>query len=173
VKQYWVVGGRYTGTDFKKIVGGGEEEGFGPFDTYEDAQEEWARLAWATVDDAHARYRIVERAAVGREARVAYWVVGGEYSDTTFCRIARGGAEEWLGPFESYADAEAEWSRLSWATVDDAHTRYRVLKAEGPGAPAGETEPGAKEAAREPDWVSVGRGVRKRARAGRRSARGR
>lgn len=173
MKQFWVVGGRYTGTDFKKVAGGGEEESFGPFDTYDEAEAEWSRLAWATVDDAHARYRIVERAAVGDEARVAYWVVGGRYTDTTFTRLARGGAEEWLGPFETYADAEAEWSRLAWATVDDAHVRYRVLKAEGPGAPAGEKAPGAKAAAREAEWVSPGRRRRARARGKGRRGRGR
>ncbi len=133
MKQYWVVGGRYTGTDFKKIAGGGEEERFGPFDTHEEAQAEWSWLAWATVDDAHARYRIAERAAEGKHAKLAYWVVGGEYADTTFTRLARGKAEEWLGPFESHADAETEWSRLAWQTVDDAHVRYRVVKAERPG----------------------------------------
>jgi hypothetical protein len=132
VKQYWVVGGRYTGTDFKTIAGGGEEERFGPFDTHEEAQAEWSRLAWRTVDDAHARYRIVERAAEGKHAMLAYWVVGGEYTDTTCSKIARRGAEEWLGPFESHADAETEWARISWQEVDNCNVRYRVVKAEGP-----------------------------------------
>ncbi|MEE9139201.1 MAG: DUF4170 domain-containing protein [Alphaproteobacteria bacterium] len=60
MKQYWVVGGRYADTGFKEIAGGAEEECFGPFDTYEEAQGEWSRLAWTTVDDAHARYRLVK-----------------------------------------------------------------------------------------------------------------
>lgn len=54
-----------------------------------------------------------------------YWVVGGEYRDTKFQKPLCG-AEEWIGPFQSYQDAKQEWSRRAWQTVDDAHTRYRI-----------------------------------------------
>jgi hypothetical protein len=54
-----------------------------------------------------------------------YWVVGGEYRDTQF-KVPLAGKEDWVGPFGSYDKAKAEWSRLAWATVDDAHTRYRI-----------------------------------------------
>lgn len=54
-----------------------------------------------------------------------YWVVGGEYKDTGF-QIPTGGDEQWFGPFESYEKAKAEWAKRAWATVDDAHTRYRI-----------------------------------------------
>ena len=40
--------------------------------------------------------------------------------------MAGGGAEERIGPFASYADAKAEWQRRAWATVDDAHARFRT-----------------------------------------------
>ncbi len=54
-----------------------------------------------------------------------YWVVGGEYTDTRFHNTV-GGGEKWIGPFDSYDDAVAEWSRHAWQTVDDCHTRYRI-----------------------------------------------
>ena len=62
-KPYWVVGGVYTGTDFNQIsAAAAEEERFGPYESYAEAFSEWSRLAWKTVDDAHARYRIVKAA---------------------------------------------------------------------------------------------------------------
>ena len=55
-----------------------------------------------------------------------YWVVGGEYADTTFERTAAGGPEERIGPFESYEAAKAVWQARAWATVDNARARYRI-----------------------------------------------
>jgi hypothetical protein len=57
--RWWVVGGEYESTGFERIAGGKREERYGPFDDYEAAHKKWAERAWATVDDAHARYRIV------------------------------------------------------------------------------------------------------------------
>ena len=54
-----------------------------------------------------------------------YWVVGGEYQDTRFDAPV-GESEEWVGPFESYDEAEKEWAKLAWMTVDDCHRRYRI-----------------------------------------------
>lgn len=118
---FWVIGGQYTDTRFAEIAGGGGEARLGPFQTYEEAKAEWARRAWATVDDAHARWRIEEE---GAEA--AYWVVGAIYADTRFIDPAPGSREERYGPFRTYEEAKAEWSRRAWATVDDAHARYRI-----------------------------------------------
>jgi hypothetical protein len=56
--EFWVIGGRYTDTDFKEIEGGGEEERYGPFESESDALKKWRERAWATVDDAFAAYRI-------------------------------------------------------------------------------------------------------------------
>ncbi|MDX1709565.1 MAG: DUF4170 domain-containing protein [Rhodovibrionaceae bacterium] len=56
-QQFWVVGGEYEDTKFKTAVGG-DEEWFGPFASYQEAREEWAKHAWDSVDNAHARYRI-------------------------------------------------------------------------------------------------------------------
>jgi len=55
--EWWVVGGVYTGTDFKTIARG-EEERIGPFQTYEEARKVWWQRSSANVDDAYARYRI-------------------------------------------------------------------------------------------------------------------
>lgn len=54
-----------------------------------------------------------------------YWVVGGEYTDTRFHHTV-GGAETWIGPFDTYEAAMTEWSKHAWQTVDDCHTRYRI-----------------------------------------------
>lgn len=57
-----------------------------------------------------------------------FWVVGGEYRDTRFKEFAEGRKEERLGPFDTYADAEREWKRVSWAAVDNCHVRYRIVE---------------------------------------------
>jgi len=126
--KFWVVGGVYADTSFERIAGGGAEERFGPFPDHDAAKAEWQRRAWATVDDAHARFRIEEE---GNADEVpGFWVVGGVYTDTRFVE-AVGGAEEWYGPFDSYDEARIEWGRRAWATVDDAHARYRVERRVG------------------------------------------
>lgn len=119
-KHYWVIGGEYTDTDFRTVVGGGEPERHGPYATYDAARECWASLSWQHIDDAHVRYTIEEE-----DAR-AWFVVGGEYADTGFDSIKGGGEEERYGPFRSYAEAQQEWARLSWQHIDDAHVRYRI-----------------------------------------------
>ena len=120
---FWVIGAEYTDTSFAAIAGGRPETRLGPFAIYEEAKAEWAARAWASVDDAHVRWRIEEE---GAEDRSDYWVVGGEYSDTGFTRPAPGTEEQRHGPFGSYEEAKAEWARRAWATVDDAHTRFRI-----------------------------------------------
>lgn len=119
-QRYWVIGGEYTDTAFTTIVGGGEPARQGPFDSYDAARDAWANLSWSHIDDAHVRYTIETE-----DAR-AYWVVGGEYADTGFDRMAEGKTEERHGPFAEYRDAQAEWQRLSWKYIDDAHMRYRI-----------------------------------------------
>jgi Domain of unknown function (DUF4170) len=59
MKRYWVVGGVYRNTDFAELAPGATEERHGPFAEYRDAHKKWAERAWATVDDANARFRIV------------------------------------------------------------------------------------------------------------------
>ena len=57
-----------------------------------------------------------------------YWVVGGEYTDTSFQTLAPGKALEQHGPFESYKQAHDVWAGRAWATVDDCNSRFRVVE---------------------------------------------
>jgi uncharacterized protein DUF4170 len=57
-----------------------------------------------------------------------YWVIGGEYADTSFERLASGAREERLGPFASYDDAYDTWRSRARATVDDALVRFRIIE---------------------------------------------
>ncbi len=122
-EKYWVVGGTYTDTKFTKFVDGESERRFGPYDSEEEAREMWAGVSMAAVDDCHVRYRIV------REGGASFWVVGGQYADTQFRKLARGATEERLGPFAKYADAMEVWRGKAWATVDDGFSRYRIEEA--------------------------------------------
>ena len=55
----------------------------------------------------------------------SYYVVGGEYADTTFTLIAPGKTEERFGPF-SEKEAHDTWRALTGKTVDNALIRYRI-----------------------------------------------
>ncbi len=54
-----------------------------------------------------------------------FYVVGGEYADTGFQRIAPGKPEERYGPF-SEKEALDVWRSLTGRTVDNAMVRYFV-----------------------------------------------
>jgi hypothetical protein len=56
---YWVVGGEYRDAAFTEMAPGAQKERLGPFGTYEEAYKVWAARAWATVDNALIRFRIV------------------------------------------------------------------------------------------------------------------
>ena len=119
-ETYWVVGGEYTDTSFTKIAGNGAEERVGPFTSYAEARRPWAGRSRAQVDHALGRYRIDRRGAS------QYWVIGGEYTDTSFRTIAQGGNENRIGPFASYDEAKRKWAALSMAAVDNALVRSRI-----------------------------------------------
>ena len=61
-----------------------------------------------------------------------FWVVGGEYTDTSFTRLVPGKPEERHGPFATYRDAYEVWSARARATIDDATVRFRIIE-EAPG----------------------------------------
>ncbi len=63
-----------------------------------------------------------------------FWVVGGEYRDSGFRDMARGCDEEWIGPYDDYDSAMAEWNKRAWTKVDVATTRYRIERID-PDAP--------------------------------------
>lgn len=57
-----------------------------------------------------------------------YWVIGGEYADSSFDRLAPGAREERYGPFASYEDAYRVWQARARATIDDALVRFRIVE---------------------------------------------
>ena len=56
----------------------------------------------------------------------AYWVVGGEYEDTSFTHIAGGGAEERFGPYGTVEQAKSVWRAKSIASVDNCNVRFHI-----------------------------------------------
>jgi len=76
-----------------------------------------------------------------------YWVIGGEYADISFERLAAGVREERHGPFPSYGDAYAVWQSRARATVDDALVRFRIVEESARQTPAGTTRPTAQRSA--------------------------
>lgn len=59
------------------------------------------------------------------EGSLQFWVIGGEFEDTSFRRLADGRAEA-LGPFDSYDDAFRTWRQRSDRTRSAAHVRYTI-----------------------------------------------
>ena len=59
---------------------------------------------------------------------MAFWVIGGEYSDTSFTTLVPGTAAECLGPFQTYREAYTVWSTRARATIDDATVRFRIVE---------------------------------------------
>ena len=57
-----------------------------------------------------------------------YWVIGGEYTDLTFTKLAPGAREERHGPFAAYKEAYEVWQSRARATIDDAMVRFRIIE---------------------------------------------
>ncbi len=123
-KKFHVVGGEYADTSFTQIAPGHTEERFGPFDEHE-AHVCWRALTGKTVDNAMVRYFI--RSDV--ESEEQWFVVGGEYADTSFDRIAAGKSLETHGPF-GRKQAMDTWRALTGKTVDNAMVRYDLCTIE-------------------------------------------
>ena len=60
-----------------------------------------------------------------------FFVLGGEYADTTFTRMQPGQVEERFGPFTE-KEAYDHWRAITGKTVDNALVRYRVRPADAP-----------------------------------------
>jgi hypothetical protein len=58
---------------------------------------------------------------------MSYFVVGGEYRDTTFRELVRPDPVE--GPFPDYESAFVHWRAKAMATIDVANVRYRIVQA--------------------------------------------
>ena len=54
-----------------------------------------------------------------------FYVIGGEYADTSFVTIAPGHVEERHGPYSEH-EARHVWRSLTGRTVDNAMIRYRI-----------------------------------------------
>lgn len=65
-----------------------------------------------------------------------YWVIGGEFTDTSFKKLAPSAVEERLGPFKTYREAYQAWQARARATIDDATVRYRIVDEHGKDARA-------------------------------------
>ena len=120
-QQYYVVGGEYADTNFTVPASGAEIETHGPFSERE-AKICWRDLTGKTVDNAMVRYFL--KAAEQTNSK-KYWVVGGEYEDTSFTRLAAGKELEVFGPFEKW-EALGFWRGLTSKSVDDALVRYDI-----------------------------------------------
>jgi hypothetical protein len=122
-QRYYVIGGEYADTSFTNPLPGTELETHGPF-SERDAKIFWRSLTGKTVDNAMIRYVLKpEDQVVGK----VYWVVGGEYADSSFTRFAKGKEIEVYGPFE-HGEAAGFWRGLTAKSVDDALVRYDIRK---------------------------------------------
>ena len=123
-KTYFVVGGEYADNSFTVIAPGHTEDRFGPFEEQE-AHICWRALTGKTVDNAMVRYFIRSDEQVADDS---WYVVGGEYADTSFQEIAAGRTLEVQGPF-SRKEALDKWRELTGRTVDSALTRFDLCTA--------------------------------------------
>ena len=64
---------------------------------------------------------------------MSFYVVGGQYEDTTFLRLIR--RDPPSGPFDTYEEALESWSGRARATIDIATVRYWIVEADA--APEG------------------------------------
>ncbi len=120
-QQFYVVGGEYADTNFTIPAPGTELESHGPFSERE-AKICWRELTGKTVDNAMVRYFL--KAAEQTNSKI-YWVVGGEYADTSFTKTANGKQIEVYGPFEKW-EALGFWRGFTSKSVDDALVRYDI-----------------------------------------------
>lgn len=123
--KFYVVGGEYADTGFAEIAHGQDEERFGPY-TESEARMVWRALTGKTVDNALVRYRIRPEADL---IPGEWYVVGGEYANTDFCKLAAGHKLENYGPYPR-PEARAVWRALTGKTVDNAMVRYNIVTAE-------------------------------------------
>lgn len=60
-KQFWVIGGEYQCVEFQEVVPGTARV-FGPFESYEEANQVWRERSLASRSSATTRYSIVSNA---------------------------------------------------------------------------------------------------------------
>jgi hypothetical protein len=136
-QQFYVIGGEYADTSFTEPSAGTQLEKHGPFSERE-AKVVWRDLTGKTVDNALVRYFL--KAAEDQNQKI-YSVVGGEYADSSFTKLAAGKQLEVFGPFEKW-EALGFWRALTSRSVDDAMVRYDIRKnynADGGAQPMGKS----------------------------------
>jgi len=122
-QKFYVIGGEYADTSFREPFPGSKLETYGPFATEREAKVRWRELTGQSIDNAMVRYFISSDEAPGEKNN--YWVVGGEYADSGFTRLAPGRELEVYGPF-GQSEALGFWRALASKTMDDALMRYDI-----------------------------------------------
>jgi hypothetical protein len=148
-QQYYVVGGEYADTSFTVPASGTTLEMRGPF-SERDAKTCWRDLTGKTVDNAMVRYFLKAEDQINGKI---YWVVGGEYANSSFTTLQAGKELEVYGPFEKW-EALGFWRGLTSKSVDDALVRYDIREnyqpGDAPSAAAGKVPAGAKSGVLQP-----------------------
>jgi len=124
--KYNVIGGEYADTSFTTLAPGTVQQRFGPF-SHAEALAMWRSLSAKSVDNCMVRYYV---RANEEEAVEEWYVVGGEYADTSFRKIANGHKLEIYGPYYDRQQALVVWRAITSKTVDDALHRYDIVNAE-------------------------------------------
>lgn len=140
-QRFYVVGGEYADTSFTTPCPGTQLETFGPFATEREAKIRWRELTGQSIDNAMVRYFLTSDEPGGKKKN--HWVVGGEYADTTFTRLASGKELEVYGPFEQ-GEAVGFWRGLASKTIDDALMRYDIRENYEGGAGFGASAPSVR-----------------------------
>jgi len=128
-QRYYVVGGEYADTSFTVPAPGTQLETHGPFSERE-AKVCWRDLTGRTVDNAMVRYFLKADAKLGGKS---FWVVGGEYADSSFTKMQPGKELEVYGPFDKWDAALGFWRGRTSKSVDDALVRYDIRENYQPG----------------------------------------
>lgn len=122
-QRFYVIGGEYADTSFREPYPGTHLETYGPFATEREAKVRWRELTGQSIDNAMVRYFI--SSDEGETKKKNYWVVGGEYADSSFTRLAPGKELEVYGPF-AQSEALGFWRALASKSIDDALMRYDI-----------------------------------------------
>jgi hypothetical protein len=120
-KTFFVVGGEYADTSFTSPAEGKELETHGPF-SQQEAHTFWRSVTGQTVDNAMVRYFVKSAEDMGT---AQYYVVGGEYADTSFSAMASGKDQEVYGPFERQQALDF-WRGITSQTIDSCLHRYDI-----------------------------------------------
>jgi len=122
-QRFYVVGGEYADLSFTQPSPGTQLETYGPFASEREAKIRWRELTGQSIDNAMMRYFLTSDD--GGPKKRNHWVVGGEYADSAFTRLASGKELEVYGPFE-HGEALGFWRALASKTIDDALVRYDI-----------------------------------------------